>query len=368
MTITRFPAKFDEWVAFCATLQNGAVPATPNAISEAEYRALTQQGRDEYDARRAEHHNHLGPYEYAPIVDARARIEEFLQWNAGVDIHRMPFQVLLDAPPGSGKSTLALRVGAAVHNSRIAERGDTTAEGHRRMPVWMLTLPENAGLKKVCGRAYRFTQEPFRPREDVDALMMRLVELAKDTEVELIVLDDADNLAFHPKFTPFFKDFINQLGLTILMVGFGLRDRGPAAGPSTKGSEWVDQLGLRTFDVDIRRPEILKTTGEQEWKDLLTTIDADLRLVRAQSFLLDPLTREYLHMRCDGRVEPLMNVIRPACTRLLAAERKLRAAPENLTLDFLHKIPAPSSWQLKRAAAEKHISRIRAKKSPVAAV
>jgi hypothetical protein len=146
----------------------------------------------------------------------------------------LPDVLALDAVSGSGKTFLALSVGAEHHKAEIARLGYRTPEGHLRMPTCYLTLPESSGTAKLNGRALRFLQDvPPARNETVDAQTMRIVGLMKRCGVTLLILDDADNLIFHPKQTPFLRDFLNQSGTSVLLVGFARRERGLFTGRSS---------------------------------------------------------------------------------------------------------------------------------------
>ena len=90
--------------------------------------------------------------------------------------------------PSSSKTTAVLDYAKGYHQQQITLRGDTTPDGHRRVPVIYIALTGNTHIKGLNQAICRFYGLPTTG--NADTLAFRAVDAVLSLGTQVFVIDD----------------------------------------------------------------------------------------------------------------------------------------------------------------------------------
>jgi hypothetical protein len=131
-----------------------------------------------YNDRRAVWHANIGPIKTPQLLAVHGDLAEIVESNRHDGDKTKP-AALVDAYPGLGKSTAVREYGRDYWRQQVALRGETTPDGHRRVPVIYIALTGNTQIRGLNATICRFYGLPDRGDADT------LAERAKDAVLSL---------------------------------------------------------------------------------------------------------------------------------------------------------------------------------------
>lgn len=109
-----------------------------------------------YNDRRAVWHANIGPIKTPQLLSLHDDLAEIVDSNRQDGDKAKP-AALVDAYPGLGKSTAVCEFGRGYYLEQIALRGETTPDGHRRVPLIYIDLTGNTRIRgpnaAICRRS-----------------------------------------------------------------------------------------------------------------------------------------------------------------------------------------------------------------------
>jgi hypothetical protein len=201
----------------------------PERLTSAEIAALPARDLVRYNDRRVVWHANLGPIKTPQLLELHDDLAEIVDSNRHDGDKAKP-AVLVDAYPGLGKSTAVLDYARDYYRHRIDLRGETTADGHRRVPLIYVALTGNTHIRGLNAAICRFYGLP--DRGDADTLAERAKDAVLSLRTAVFVIDDIQFLA--PSHTNanavrmanHLKFLSNTFPVTLIYVGVGVRQRG----------------------------------------------------------------------------------------------------------------------------------------------
>jgi hypothetical protein len=309
----------------------GAAPATFELLPDAAWAGLTGGSRAAYDEARISYHSEL-------VVVATSTLREITKQGRLLTLlNRREISarrgLIVSGPWATGKSTALKQLGRA-HELMVRERYG----GQDRIPVVYVTTPPKGSPRKLALEFARFLGLPpvrtgWNTTDIADAVCQVLIEARCD----LVLVDEIHNLNLATSagedMSDHLKYFTEHLPATFVYAGINVERSGLFTGVRGK------QIAGRC---------VLAPTGpfpcQQEWKSLVATMEAALRLHRHQPGTLPGLDR-YLHQRTGGMIGSLSHLIRAgAITAILDGS-------EAITRELLDGIPVDHAAQSAREGA-----------------
>lgn len=124
------PTRLDGWLEFV----NGPERVQRERLSGRDLSALCPRDLLRYNDRRAVWHANIGPIKTPQLLQLHDELAEIVDSNRQDGDKAKP-AALVDAYPGLGKSTAVREYARDFHRTQIAMRGETTPDGHRRVPL-----------------------------------------------------------------------------------------------------------------------------------------------------------------------------------------------------------------------------------------
>ncbi len=307
--------------------------AQPSQLSTEELAALAAVDRLRYNDARAVWHANLGPIRTPQLLDLHEHLTEIVEANRQDGDKNKP-AALVDAYPGLGKTTAVLDYAKGYHRQQIAVRGDTTPDGHRRVPVIYIALSGNTHIKGLNQAICRFYGLPTTGNADTLAARATDAVLSLGTQVFAIddvhFLDmrrrDAQAMANHLKYLS------NAFPVTIIYIGVGVAARGLLREGMTTSEALFAQFGRRTTPLSLP-PFLVETdAGRSQWRRLLLTIEHQLVLADKYPGMLADDLSDYLYTRSTGHFASLMTLIARGCLRAV------RSGQERLSAELMDKV------------------------------
>ncbi len=161
--------------------------AQPRTLTRVELGRLAKAQRLAYNDARAIWHANLGPIRTPQLLALHDGLAEIVESNRQDGDKNKP-AALVDSYPGLGKTTAVLDYARQYHHEQITLHGDTTADGHRRLPVIYLSLTGNTQVKGLNEAICRFYNLPTHGT--AERLGARAVDAVLSMHTTVIVIDD----------------------------------------------------------------------------------------------------------------------------------------------------------------------------------
>jgi AAA domain len=228
---------------------------------------------------------------------------------------------LVDAYPGLGKSTAVREYGRDYWRAQVALRGETTPDGHRRVPVIYIALTGNTHIRGLNAAICRFYGLP--ERGDADTLAERAKDAVLSLRTAVFLVDFTDIHFLAPghadanavKMANHLKFLANTFPVTLVYVGVGVAGTGLLTEGRAPQQALQAQFGRRTTALTMRPFQVHDELGRQEWRRLLLSVERQLVLAgRYPGMLADDLA-DYLFARSTGHFASLMALISRGCLR-----------------------------------------------------
>lgn len=323
------PTRLDGWLEFV----DGPERVQPQQFSSTGLAALSPGERLRYDDRRAVWHANIGPIKTPQLLHLHDELAEIVESNRQDGDKAKP-AALVDAYPGLGKSTAVREYARDFHRTQIALRGETTPDGHRRVPVIYIALSGNTRIRGLNAAICRFYGLPIRG--DADSLAERAKDAVLSLKTAVFVIDDIHfldasfrataTMANHLKF------LANTFPVTLVYIGVGVRERGILAEGHSPEQTLHAQFGRRTTALALRPFQIEDEAGREEWRRLLLTIERKLVLTHTHPGMLADDLSDYLLARSSGHFASLMALINRGCLRAI------RTGHERLDADLMNQV------------------------------
>lgn len=220
---------------------------------------------------------------------------------------------------GSGKTTVR-----QLYADRYPRQ---LTEEETVIPVLSTTLPAKATVKGTATKLLASLGDPAANRGLIDAMTLRLVNLMKDCQVKLILLDELNHLIDRDsaKLLKLVAEELKELLIEsdIPIVAFGL----PTAN-LVLASEVNPQLSRRFVRRLYLSPFNWSNSNGEELRKFLFLVESKLPLIE-QSCLAEKSMARRFYYATDGSVAHIMTLIRYS-TRLALKQKQ-----ERLNLDIL---------------------------------
>jgi hypothetical protein len=312
----------------------GPPHARPPCLSATQIAALSPIERTRYNDARAVWHANIGPIRTPQLLDLHEQLAAIVAANRQDGDKNKP-AALVDAYPGLGKTTAVQEYAKTYHQQQIALRGDTTPEGHRRVPIIYLALTGNTHIKGLNQAICRFYGLPTTG--NADTLAARAVDTVLSLGTQVFVIDDVHFLDMRRRDAPAMANHLKYLSnafpVTIIYIGVGVVARGLLTEGMTTAQALYAQFGRRTTPLSLSPFLVESDSGRRQWRRLLLTIEHSLVLADTYPGMLADDLSDYLYTRSTGHFASLMTLIARGC------EKAIRIRREKLTVELMDKIP-----------------------------
>lgn len=323
------PTRLAGWLQ----LVNGPVRVQPERLSRAGLAKLSQRELARFNDARAVWHANLGPILTPQLRALHEDLAEIVESNRHDGDKAKP-AALVDAYPGLGKSTAVREYGRAFYREQVALRGETTPDGHRRVPVIYVALTGNTQIRGLNAAICRFYGLPTSGTADV--LAERAVDAVLSLKTGVFIIDDVHFLAgprsSSMRMANHLKFLSNVFPVTLIYVGVGVRRRGILSEGYSPEQTLFAQFGRRTTALTLRPFQIEDDAGRREWRTLLLTIERQLVLADGYPGMLADDLSDYLYARSTGHFASLMALINRGCLRAI------RSGQERLDVELMDRV------------------------------
>lgn len=230
------PTRLEGWLQ----LVHAPERAQPPRHIRGELAAMSRQALARYNDDRAVWHANIGPIRTPQLTALHADLDEIIGSNRHDGDKAKP-AALVDAYPGLGKSTAVREYGRALHLEQLDLRGETTASGHRRVPVIYIALTGNTQIRGLNAAICRFYGLPVSG--DADTLAERAVDAVLSLKTIAFIIDDVHFLASLSGASASATRMANQLKylanvfpVTLIHVGVGYGSAACSARGSPRAS------------------------------------------------------------------------------------------------------------------------------------
>lgn len=313
------PTRLPGWLQ----LVNGSGRVRPELLTRAELAALSTRELVRHNDRRSVWHANIGPIWTPQLRILHEDLAEIVESNRQDGDKAKP-AALVDAYPGLGKSTAVREYGRTLYREQIALRGETTAEGQRRVPVIYIALTGNTHIRGLNAAICRFYGLPTSG--DADTLAERAVDAVLSLRTVAFIIDDVHFLAgsrgSSMRMANQLKFLSNVFPVTLIYVGVGVRQHGLLREGFSPEQTLFAQFGRRTTPLTLRPFTVEDEPGRQEWRTLLLTVERQLILADAYPGMLADGLSDYLYARSTGHFASLMALVNRGCLRAIRSGRE----------------------------------------------
>jgi AAA domain-containing protein len=312
---------------------NGPQRARPEQLTLDQLADLSPRELLRHNDRRKVWHANIGPIHTPQLLTLQEDLAEIVESNRHDGDKTKP-AALIDAYPGIGKSTAVRDYGRTFYREQIALRGQTTPDGHRRVPVIYIALSGNTQIRGLNAAICRFYGLPVRG--DADTLAERAVDAVLSLKTSVIIVDDVHFLAGSQtnsaRMANQLKYLSNVFPVTLIYVGVGVQQRGILREGFSREETLLAQFGRRTTPLTLRPFQVEEEAGRQEWRTLLKTIERQLVLAEKYPGMLADDLCDYLFARSSGHFASLMALINRGCLRAI------RCGHERLDVELMDSV------------------------------
>jgi energy-coupling factor transporter ATP-binding protein EcfA2 len=257
------------------------------------------------------------------------RIFDAIQASHGLNAFSAEPQCLMVVgPTGVGKSTL-LNSYAAQHPRQVL--AETT-----RLPVLKVTVPAKASIRNFVTRLLVAVGDPLADRGTVGSLELRLLGLLRDSEVEVLMVDDLQHFVDRDServlhdVSNWLKNLVKETHIACVIAGLPEAEQVLNANPQL-GRLFGDPHHLHPFTWDPKQPDTI-----QEFRTFLQTLEGLLPLPEA-SYLAAMEMAWRCYVASGGCMAYLMNLIRRAAQAAIQRDQP-RLDQALLTEAFDHRL------------------------------
>ncbi|MFJ6141772.1 ATP-binding protein [Kitasatospora sp. NPDC092286] len=304
-------------------LADGPDRVQPERLTRAELANLAPRALLRHNDRRTVWHANIGPIQTPQLLSLHEDLAEIVESNRHDGDKAKP-AALVDAYPGLGKSTAVRDYGKTLHRKQIALGGQTTPDGHRRVPVIYIALTGNTHIRGLNASICRFYGLPTSG--DADTLAERAVDAVLSMKTVVFIIDDVHFLAgsrgSSMRMANQLKYLSNVFPVTLIYIGVGVRQRGILREGFSPQETLFAQFGRRTTPLTLRPFTIEDEPGRVEWRTLLLTIERQLVLADSYPGMLADDLSDYLYARSTGHFASLMALINRGCLRAIRSGRE----------------------------------------------
>ncbi|MDN0195945.1 AAA family ATPase [Streptomyces sp. S.PNR 29] len=308
------PTRLDGWLEFV----DGPDRISPPLLTREQMAELSRQELLRYNDSRHVWHANIGPIKTPQLLQLHEDLYEIVGSNRHDGDKAKP-AALVDAYPGIGKSTAVREFGRDFHREQIALRGETTTEGHRRVPVIYIALTGNTQIRGLNAAICRFYRLPTAG--DADTLAERAVDAVLSLKTSIFIIDDIHFLASansnSARLVNQLKFLSNTFPVTLIYVGVGVRERGILSEGRSLTEALHAQFGRRTTALTLRPFQVGDESGRIEFRKVLLTIEKKLVLADKYPGMLADDLADYLLAHSSGHFASLMALINRGCYRAI---------------------------------------------------
>ncbi|MFD9356050.1 AAA family ATPase [Streptomyces sp. NPDC060031] len=313
------PTRLDGWLE----MVNGPDRVQPERLSRAQMADLSPRDLVRYHDGRHVWHANIGPIKTPQLLELHESLFEIVGANRQDGSKAKP-AALLDAYPGIGKSTAAMDFGREFYRQQVLLRGETTAAGHRRVPLIYVALSGNTQIRGLNAAICRFYKLPVTG--DADTLAERAVDAVLTMRTSAFVIDDIHFLAAgvsnSARMVNQLKFLSNTFPVTLIYVGVGVRERGILSEGQSLRKSLHAQFGRRTTPLTLLPFQVEDEQGRQDFRTVLLTIEKQLVLADKYPGMLADDLADYFWARSSGHFASLMALINRGCYRAIRTGRE----------------------------------------------
>jgi hypothetical protein len=302
----------------------------PAALSDHDYRSLTEPERSAYDRRRLVHLSGGIVLGTPQVVEAKDLLMKAFAANIGRNSGHAG--VVISGASTLGKTTLCKRLMLEVHRAYSAQFPDFRQ--HSRIPVAYIEVPAASNGKNLMRSFTDFFGMTVTSGETMSSLRNRVVDMLNAVGTQLVVIDELHNLARNTQGNgeshDVLKNLHNDVPATFLYAGIDVQDMLTGA----RGQ----QVGGRFALLELERYNLARRGDKQIWRGLIKKFEESLLLRHHETGTL-PALSDYLFERTNGSIGSLGRLLTGAATEAITnpdieLERVDQALLESQKLDI----------------------------------
>ena len=324
-----------------------AVPRVqPEVLTRRALSKLSEQAREDYDARRRKWHANIGPIKTPQLACLHDELWEIVDSNEQ-DGDKAKGAVAIDAYPGLGKTTAVLDFAKKFHLREILAHGEFTAGGDERWPVCRVGLAGNTGMVAFNKAMLAFYAHPGKANGSTSDYAYRALDCVLSCHTKLLVIDDLHFLRWRNtagvEISNHFKYIANEFPVTLIYVGVDLDRRGLFFDGQPHTDRAIAQTARRTTKLTMAPFGVETERHRRQWHQLLLTLEQRVVLVDKRPGMLATDLSDYLFARSSGHIGSLMTLINRGCLRAV------RTGREYLDCDLLDAVKIDTGADCRRA-------------------
>lgn len=333
------PKTKEEWRAYL----NLTPPPRPNMSSRAEYEAMSEQAREQFNDARDDYHsaNVIVRTDAMNVIHEEITVHMKMNRRAPAGARR---GVVIDGLPGVGKSTLVKMFGANYELGLRRKDPDKFAKSMEidgflcdYTPVLYVSVTSEAtpkDLSKVIADWFHTPYKASATKTDITNKVLRDMKLCG---VSLVIVDDLHFLDLSVKEGKVVNDHLkylaNYCSATFVYTGVNLERSGLFLEGSA--AQRATQTSGR-FSLHKLGPFKIKTAQQvREWAAVIKTMEDALVLYKHKPGSLATRNWEYIHKRTGGSIASLHELIRKGALRavMTGQEAITKTLMDKITLD-----------------------------------
>lgn len=305
---------------------------TFNALTEADYQALTDNERLDYDTDRIGFISGRMLINTPHLSEAKLRLQECFAQNSFRKSGHVG--LMLDGDSTLGKTTILEALMEYVYHRFAAQVPEHKALGY--IPIVFVEVPAGSRGKSLMTAFAKFLGLPVSTRETMDSIRGRVAQAMRQANTKLVVIDELHNLsgrsASNGESVDILKELHNEVHATFVYAGINLTSGELLSGPRGQ------QLSARFSLLGMRRSSFTHPEDKVAWKQLVSAYLGELPL-RHQDVKALINHSDYLLARTGGSIGSLGRLLGGAAIALIldpaaTSENITRAQLAKRTLDL----------------------------------
>lgn len=333
------PKTKEEWRAYIAL----PPPARPTMPSLAEYEAMSELARDEFNEARDDCHsaNVIVRTEAMKAIHQEITLKMKMNRRAPAGARR---GVVIDGVPGVGKSTLVKLFGAGYELGLRRKEPGKFAKSMEidgflcdYTPVLYVSVTSDATPKDLSKLIADWLHTPYKTSATKTDITNRVLRDMKLCGVSLIIVDDLHFLDLSAKEGRIVNDHLkylaNYCSATFVYTGVRLQRSGLFLEGSA--TERATQTSGR-FSLHKVGPFTITTEQQiREWASVIKTMEDALLLYKHKPSTLATRHWQYIHQRTGGILASLHELVRKSATLAVmnGHEAITKTLMDQITLD-----------------------------------
>jgi hypothetical protein len=297
-------------------------PSVPDLLPDAEWKALDDGARLDYDEARLAHHARLATVATTTIQQVVTEGRRLQYLNRHADAGRCG--LILSGPARTGKTTCLAQLGKTIET--MHHRRNPHAAGH--IPVLYITAPPAATPRMIAVEFARFLGLPLTRRSNVTDVLESVCGVCLDARTTLVCVDEIHNVNLGTRHgaeaSDTLKYFAERLPVTFAYAGISVERAGLLSG--TRGEQIAGRFSM------VRTGPFGRG---QQWQSLIAALEDSLRLHHHSDGTLVELS-SYLHSRSGGMIGSLLRLVRSAAVQAVldGSEAVTKATMESIPVDI----------------------------------